>query len=71
LIPDELIVQAWRAGSWGPGLYSIARFQLLAQGAGTQIHFDHTVFPLGEAGHLAEGWRGNYWDPLAKLLAVR
>jgi activator of HSP90 ATPase len=69
LIPRELIVQAWRAGSWGPGVYSIARFELSAQGAATKIVFDHSGFPAGQGEHLAEGWHGNYWEPLEKLLA--
>ena len=69
LMPDERIVQAWRAGSWGPGLYSIARFELKEEGSGTKIIFDHRGFPDGTAQHLAEGWHGNYWEPLAKYLA--
>jgi len=35
LVPDRLIVQARRVSSWGAGVYSIARFELSAQGAGT------------------------------------
>jgi uncharacterized protein YndB with AHSA1/START domain len=69
LVPNERIVQAWRAGSWGPGLYSIARFELVEQGAETKIVFDHAGFPKGDAEHLAEGWRINYWEPLTKFLA--
>ena len=69
LMPDERIVQAWRAGSWGAGLYSIARFELKEEGAGTKIVFDHRGFPDGTAQHLAQGWHGNYWEPLAKYLA--
>jgi uncharacterized protein YndB with AHSA1/START domain len=69
LIPGELIVQAWRVGSWSPGVYSIVRFQLVAKGTGTQIIFDHTGFPAAQGEHLAEGWKSNYWDPLTKLLA--
>ncbi len=69
LVPDERIVQAWRAGSWGPGLYSIARFELKEEGSGTKIVFDHRGFPDGTAQHLVEGWYGNYWEPLAKYLA--
>jgi activator of HSP90 ATPase len=69
LLPEQLIVQAWRAGSWGPGLYSIARFQLEDAGKGTRIVFDHGGFPNGEAEHLAAGWQANYWTPLAKLLS--
>jgi uncharacterized protein YndB with AHSA1/START domain len=68
LVPNERIVQAWRAGGWDPGDYSIAKFQLVEQGAGTKIVFDHTGFPKGKAEHLAEGWRMNYWEPLEKFL---
>ena len=68
LVPDELIVQAWRVGSWGRGVYSIAKFELIAQGSGTQIVFDHTSFPKGEAEHLASGWQEHYWDPLLKFM---
>ena len=69
LVPDERIVQVWRAGSWDPGAYSIARFELKEEGPGTKILFDHRGFPDGKAQHLAEGWNGNYWEPLTKYLA--
>lgn len=68
LDPDRRIVQAWRVASWAPGNYSLARFELLDQGAGTHLVFDHTGFPAGNAKHLAAGWHSNYWDPLRKLL---
>jgi activator of HSP90 ATPase len=68
LVPNERIVQAWRAGSWDPGIYSIAKFELVEQGSGTKIIFDHTGFPKGDGEHLAEGWKGNYWEPLEKFL---
>ena len=69
IVPDGLIVQAWRAASWNPGIYSIARFELVDHGSGAKIIFDHTGFPVGAADHLAAGWYANYWDPLQKLLA--
>jgi activator of HSP90 ATPase len=69
LMPYERIVQAWRTGGWAPGVYSIAKFELVEQGSGTRIVFDHTGFPKGEAEVLASGWKAHYWDPLAKLLA--
>jgi uncharacterized protein YndB with AHSA1/START domain len=69
LVPDKLIVQAWRAGSWDPHAYSIAKFALSDQDAGTKLIFDHTGFPNKEATHLVEGWHVNYWEPLAKSLA--
>jgi uncharacterized protein YndB with AHSA1/START domain len=68
LVANERIVQVWRAGSWDPGAYSIARFVLVESGGGTKIVFDHTGFPKGQAEHLAEGWKINYWEPLAKVL---
>jgi len=69
LLPNERIVQAWRVGSWDPGIYSIARFELAEQGSGTKIVFDHTGFPKALGEHLASGWKAHYWEPLEKLLA--
>ncbi|RSL15155.1 activator of Hsp90 ATPase-like protein [Edaphobacter aggregans] len=68
LVPDERIVQAWRVGSWPPGVYSIAKFDLVEQSSSTKIVFDHTGFPTGDGEHLAQGWRAHYWEPLEKLL---
>src|SRR5260370_5284352 len=69
LVPSERIVQAWRTCGWPPASYSIAKFELVEQGSGTKIVFDHTGFPKGEAEVLASGWKAHYWEPLAKLLA--
>jgi activator of HSP90 ATPase len=70
LVPDERIVQAWRALSWKPGEYSIVRFELVEQGSGTKIVFDHRGFPEGQGQHLADGWTANYWEPLEKYLSA-
>ena len=69
LVPDELIVQAWRELSWPRGVYSITRFEFSDHGESTGLVFDHTAFPRGQAEHLASGWQEHYWDPLTKLLA--
>jgi uncharacterized protein YndB with AHSA1/START domain len=69
LVPNERIVQAWREVVWNPGVYSIAKFELMEQGSGTKLVFDHTGFPEGSGQHLAEGWKVNYWEPLEKFLA--
>src|SRR6266852_2013714 len=69
LVPNVRIVQAWRAGGWDPGDYSIAKFELVEQGSGTKIVFDHSAFPKGKAEHLAEGWKINYWEPLETFLS--
>jgi activator of HSP90 ATPase len=69
LVQNARIVQAWRAGSWDPGDYSIARFVLSQTGSNTKLVFDHTGFPNDAAEHLAEGWHVNYWEPMTKFLA--
>jgi len=71
LVPNEILVQAWRTGGWDRGVYSIVRFELEEQGTGTKILFDHVGFPKGEADHLAAGWQAHYWSPMAQFLATK
>lgn len=70
LVPHVRLVQAWRVASWDAGVYSIVRFELMEQGSGTKLVFNHIGFPAGQGQHLAEGWRANYWEPLDKYLAA-
>jgi uncharacterized protein YndB with AHSA1/START domain len=69
LVPNERIVQAWRTGNWNPGVYSIVKFALTEQGSGTKLVLDHAGFPEGDGQHLADGWKANYFEPLAKSMA--
>ncbi|HXB55421.1 MAG TPA: SRPBCC family protein [Vicinamibacteria bacterium] len=66
LVPNQRIVQAWRAVGWPEGAYSIAKFELKAQGSGTRVILDHRGFPEGLKDHLAQGWKEHYWDNLTK-----
>lgn len=68
LIPNQRIVQAWRVVDWPAGVYSIARFELKSDGAGTLLVFDHIGFPAGLKDHLADGWKQHYWDAIKKYL---
>jgi activator of HSP90 ATPase len=68
LVPNERIVEAWRVVDWPAGVYSIAKFELLPDGSGTKLIFDHTGFPEGLKQHLAEGWQEHYWGALTKYL---
>jgi uncharacterized protein YndB with AHSA1/START domain len=68
LVPNVRVVQAWRAGDWPAGVYSIAKFEFVVQDAGCKIAFDHTGFPERDAKGLASGWKAHYWEPLAKVL---
>ncbi|MFD0694414.1 SRPBCC domain-containing protein [Paenibacillus sp. GCM10027628] len=69
LIPNERIVQAWRAANWEAGIYSIVKFELKEHGADTLLIFDHSGFPEGQGEHLANGWKENYWNLLEKYVA--
>ncbi|WNB92251.1 SRPBCC domain-containing protein [Bacillus sp. NEB1478] len=69
LVPNERIVQAWRAANWEPGVYSIVTFELNERGNQTLLKFTHSGFPEGQDKHLAAGWHENYWNPLQTLLS--
>lgn len=69
MLPNERLVQAWRAGSWNPGGFSIAAFYLTAEGGKTKLNFEHRGFPDGQGVSLSGGWHVHYWQPLAKYLA--
>ena len=69
LVPNQRIVQAWRPASWEPGVYSVVRFEIKAQGSRIRVILDHTGFPEGDFGHLDAGWPVRYWEPLRRFLA--
>jgi uncharacterized protein YndB with AHSA1/START domain len=69
LVPDRRIVQAWRAANWDEGLYSVVRFELVAQGSDTRVVLDQAGFPADQGAHLEVGWHKMYWEPLSKYLA--
>jgi uncharacterized protein YndB with AHSA1/START domain len=68
MIPGQRLVQAWRAGNWPAGVYSIARFEMSGGGGATKLVFDHSGFPEEGRAHLEAGWSKMYWEPLAKYL---
>jgi activator of HSP90 ATPase len=69
LLPNQRIVQAWRPMYWNPGVYSIVKFELAANGSATKLTLDHRGFPDGDGQSLLDGWNKNYWEPLQKFLA--
>ena len=69
MVPNQRLVQAWRAGNWPAGMFSIVRFDLQPSGAGTKLVFDHTGITEDMREHLDGGWHKMYWEPLTKLLA--
>jgi len=69
LVPDQRVVQAWRAKTWPAGVFSIVRFELRADGKGTKLVFDHEGFPNDEKDNLSKGWHAMYWEKIAKHVA--
>ena len=65
----RLLIQAWRAGNWDKGIYSIIKIGLKAIDASkTELIFEHTGFPEAQKPHLESGWHEKYWEPLKKYL---
>jgi activator of HSP90 ATPase len=69
LVTNKRIVQAWRAGNWPEGVYSIIKLEFAPQGSGTKLTFDHAGFPEDNREHLDAGWHTMYWEPLKKYLS--
>src|SRR5207244_7435198 len=42
LVENRRIVQAWRVAAWPPGVFSVARFELAPEGAGTRLVLTHS-----------------------------
>jgi activator of HSP90 ATPase len=70
LVTGERLVQAWRVANWEPGVYSIVKFELKAEGNGTKLIFDQSGFPPQERDHLDSGWGKMYWDQIRKYLST-
>lgn len=68
LEPHTRIIQAWRAGPWEEGTYSIVRFDINTVGEGSEVSLLHTGYPDGGAEHLEGGWHKMYWEPLKEFL---
>lgn len=68
LNPNKRIVQAWRAGPWPAGSYSIVKFDISQSGDSTTVDLEHSGFPEDAAEHLEGGWHKMYWEPLKAYL---
>jgi activator of HSP90 ATPase len=68
LIPDQKIVQTWRAVDWPEGCYSRVVFLFTAVPEGTRLDFTHTDVPEGTEEEFTQGWIDNYWEPMKVFL---
>ena len=70
LVKNKLVVQAWRAGNFPEGAYTIASFKLEAVGATkTNLTFTQYGVPDGAFEVVSKGWTEKYWEPLKNYLA--
>ena len=68
LVPDEKIVQSWRASDWPEGHYSRASFSLKEVEGGTRLTFTQTGVPEEQSEDVSQGWRDYYWEPMKEML---
>ena len=61
-VPNQRLVQAWRPQPWDAGVYSLVKFEIVADGDSTTVSLDHAGFPEDQGEHLAQGWHDNYWN---------
>ena len=76
LVPGERVVQAWRFGdahpdAWAPGVYSIVRFTLTAEGDHTRFVVDHDAIPAEWHEHIESGYPLFYQEPMTRYFAER
>jgi uncharacterized protein YndB with AHSA1/START domain len=76
LVPGERVVQAWRFGDahpdvWDPGVYSIVRFTLTADGDRTRFVVDHDAIPAEWHEHIETGYPIFYQEPMTRYFAER
>ena len=68
LVPDQKIVQDWRAVDWPEGYYSRITFEFTAVPDGTRLDFTHADVPEGTEEEFTQGWIDNYWEPMKRYL---
>lgn len=68
LLPDQKIVQRWRAMDWPEDDFSLVTFLFTAQEGGTRLDFKHSDVPEGTEEEYGQGWIDNYWEPLKAFL---
>ncbi|MBI1802276.1 MAG: SRPBCC domain-containing protein [Chloroflexi bacterium] len=68
LVPDQKIVQSWRASEWPEGHESQVTFALAPVKGGTRLTFTHRGVPPEHTDDIKQGWIDNYWTPMKALL---
>ncbi len=81
LVPDEKIVQKWRAIDWPEEHFSVVTFEFSQDGAGesdqnesgdgsfTTLKFTQTEVPAEFAKEIDKGWQTEYWQKMQAYFA--
>jgi activator of HSP90 ATPase len=72
IVPNRLIVQAWRATHWKANeADSILVLEFSKAPGGAQIDLVHVNVPQHDHKGVSQGWRKYYWQPWKKYLAAK
>jgi activator of HSP90 ATPase len=72
LVPNRMIVQAWRSSAWkngDPDSILVVRFEKTRGGA--TAHLSHVGVPPYDHKGVTQGWTNYYWKPWKKYLKGR
>lgn len=69
LIPDEKIVQTWRASDWPESEMSKVTFELRDKDGRCELNFSQSGVPRDFVEDIRQGWKDNYWDLMQKYLS--
>lgn len=73
LVPNRMIVQAWRSAEWkkaDPDSILVVTFEKAA-GGDTTVHLVHVGVPLYDPQGVIQGWVKFYWEPWKVYLDAR
>ena len=72
LVPDRMIVQAWRSSAWkkgDPDSVLVVSFEKAPGGA--RAHLTHVGVPPYDHKGVTQGWTNYYWKPWKRYLKTR
>ena len=72
LVPNRMIVQAWRSSAWkkaDPDSILVVRFEKTRNGAAA--HLAHVGVPPYDHKGVTKGWMNYYWKPWKEYLKAR
>jgi len=62
LVPNQKIVQKWRAGDWPEGHFSTVTITLKSEDSGTKLILKQTDVPATDASRTESNWHNFYWQ---------